>query len=60
MNSKPHIHSFSEVELRKILAEIDNLLAETRKMQTETRWHPIWVGAAIFAAGATLAKLFLP
>jgi len=50
----------SEAELRKILAEIDNLLAETRKMQTETRWHPIWVGAAIFAAGTTLAKLFLP
>jgi len=69
-----------QIDLRKVLAEIDNLRAETLKMQSETkmqidereklraearkmwteaRWYPVWVGAAIFGAGAALAKLFL-
>jgi len=71
---------YEQIDLRKVLAEIDSLRAETlkmqsdtktqidereklraeaRKMQTESKWHPVWVAAALLAAGAALAKLFL-
>jgi len=92
---------YEQIDLRKVLAEIDNLRAETLKMQSETqmqieereklraetlkmqsetqktqdereklraettkveaeiKWYPAVVGAAILAAGAALAKLFL-
>jgi len=39
--------------------EREKLRAEARKMQTESKWHPVWVAAALLAAGAALAKLFL-
>jgi len=56
----------SDAKLRKLLAETDNLIADTRrqaveqaklhaeamKMQTETRWHPLFIVAGAFAAGA--------
>jgi len=61
MNNNPEIRIIGkdELDIEKIRAEITNLLDSSRKMQVEAKWHPIWVGAAIFAAGATVAKLFL-
>jgi len=41
-----------EIETSKLVAEMINLMAETRKMQTETRWHPLFIVAGAFAAGA--------
>jgi len=58
-NETPHNPSREEIETSKLVAEMINLMTETRKMQTETKWHPVWVSAALLAAGAALAKLFL-
>jgi len=46
-------------EIRRKEDEREKLRAEASKMWTEARWYPVWVGAAIFAAGAAVAKLFL-
>lgn len=35
---------------QKISAEITKMLAETGKINTERQWHPVAVGAALFAA----------
>jgi len=58
--------SREEIETSKLVAEMINLMTETRKMQTETlkiaseiRWYPLVVGAGILGAGAALAKLFM-
>jgi len=48
-----------DLDIERIRAEITSLLESSRKMRVERQWHPIWVGAAIFAAGATLAKIFM-
>lgn len=56
----------TEQQVLKIDAEIANLMAETAKLNAETsklnkeaRYYLVIVGAAIFAAAATFAKLFL-
>jgi len=58
---------YEQIDLRRVLAEIDNLRAETLKMQAETqkinaetKWHAfykvaMWWGSA-FAAAATFIK----
>jgi len=58
-----------QIDLRKVLAEIDNLRAdtirmqaETQKLNAETKWHAfykvaMWWGSA-FAAAAAFIKLF--
>jgi len=46
-------------EREKLREEREKLRAESREMWTEARWYPVWVGAALLAAGAALAKLFL-
>jgi len=58
--------SREEIETSKLVAEMINLMTETRKMQTETlkiasgmQWYPLVVGAGILGAGAALAKLFM-
>jgi len=47
-----HNPSREEIETSKLVTEMINLMAETRKMQTETRWHPLAIIAGAFAAGA--------
>lgn len=44
---------------RKTDAEIAKLIAETAKINSESRWYPFMVGAAFFGAAAAFAKLFL-
>jgi len=44
---------------RKTDAEIAKLIAETSKINAESRWYPFMVGAAFFGAAAAFAKLFL-
>ena len=53
-----------EAEARKLMAEANRLAAEWLKMEGETRFQPwpllaqgLIVGAALLAAGVTLAKL---
>lgn len=40
---------------QKTEAEIAKLLAETGKLNTENRWYPLVVGAALFGAGSVFA-----
>jgi len=47
-----HNPSREEIETSKLVTEMINLMADTRKMQTETRWHPLAIVASAFAAGA--------
>jgi len=47
------------VNEKKIKAEIAKLMAETDKLYAETRWYPLVLAAALFAAVATVIKLFL-
>jgi hypothetical protein len=48
----------SEEEIRqKIRAEMLKIIAETSKINTETRWHPLVVTTAFFAAGAAFIKV---
>ena len=35
-------------------AQIEHLLAQTRKALTEDRWHPWYVGASLITAGAAM------
>jgi len=39
--------------------EIHKMIAETLKIQAESRWYPLVVGAALATALITFAKLFL-
>lgn len=50
------IKSTSELNNTKIQAELLKMIAETQKIQKETRWHP-WV-AIIIAVIALFAALF--
>jgi len=43
----------------KVEAEIAKLIAETSKLNAETRWYPMVVMAGFFAVVITLTKLFL-
>jgi len=55
-NTQPHeAPSREELTSGKIYAEIMNLIEDTQKKRVERQWHPLWVGAAIFGAGAALA-----
>jgi len=61
--------SRDQIDIEKIRAEIMNLMEdswkkaeerakmqdEREKLRIETKWHPLWVVAAIFGAGAALA-----
>jgi len=54
-----HIPSREKLETGKLFAEMMNLLEDTRKkedervkIRTETKWHPLVVGAGLFSAGA--------
>jgi len=48
-----------QVEIGKLVAEMLNLIEDTRKkederekIRAETRWHPLFIVAGAFAAGA--------
>ncbi|HGM7334064.1 TPA: hypothetical protein ACKQCJ_000352 [Stenotrophomonas maltophilia] len=47
------------MDAQKVEAEIAKLIAETSKINAESRWYPFMVGAAFFGAAAAFAKLFL-
>ncbi len=47
------------MDAQKVEAEIAKLMAETSKINAESRWYPFMVGAAFFGAAAAFAKLFL-
>lgn len=53
----------AEREAQKIDAEIAKLIAETSKINSENRFYPVMVAAALLgagaAAGAAAIKLFL-
>ncbi|MCA0175068.1 MAG: hypothetical protein LCH73_02080 [Proteobacteria bacterium] len=43
----------------KVKVEISKIMAETVKINSEARWYPVMVLAAVVGFGAALAKLFL-
>ncbi|MGA7439810.1 MAG: hypothetical protein WBW32_16935 [Luteibacter sp.] len=48
----------SDEEVReKIRVEIMKIIAETSKINTETRWHPLMVTTASFATGVAFIKV---
>lgn len=47
------------MDAQKVEAEIAKLIAETSKINAESRWYPFVVGAAFFGAAAAFTKLFL-
>ncbi|MEM6439967.1 MAG: hypothetical protein AAF763_09785 [Pseudomonadota bacterium] len=51
----------TEMELtsQKMQAEINKLLAETSKINSENRWYPFVVGSGFTLAMVAVAKLFL-
>ena len=54
--------AMTEAEVRlqddKMRAEIGKLLAETAKLQKETRWYEALLLTGALATGAAIAKLF--
>lgn len=44
-------------ELEKIRAEIGKLMAETAKINAESRWYPFVATAGLFAAAIGFVKL---
>jgi len=66
MNSEVRIIGKDDLDIEKIRAEINHIVAETHKVTTETKWHSfyrvaiVWASAFGAAAAAiTLVKLFL-
>jgi hypothetical protein len=49
----------SELEIKKLEAEIYERLENTKKTRQEYFWYPAVVGAGLVLAGVTFAKLFL-
>ncbi len=45
-------------QLRKIRAEIRKLSRESDKLMMETRWYPMVLTSALFAAIAAVIKIF--
>jgi hypothetical protein len=58
-NKQPALDGQSEANLRKTLAEIDQITAFTRKALTEAKYYPMVVGASVLAAGVALGKLVM-
>lgn len=48
-----------ETHLRKIDAEIAKLLAETSKINAETRWYAAVIASSVTLAIVAVVKLFL-
>jgi hypothetical protein len=48
-----------DAEISKIFTEIEEMRAETMKIQTESKWHPFVVVAGIFGAAIAIVKLFV-
>lgn len=48
-----------QAELEKIHAEIAKLIAETGKINRESRWYPVVVASGLLGAGAGLATLII-
>lgn len=57
MNSDPDYEDM-KLNRAKIRTEIRKLSAESDKLMLETRWYPMVVTAALFAAIGTIIKLF--
>jgi hypothetical protein len=49
----------SELEIKRLEAEIYERLENTKKTRQEYFWYPAVVGAGLVLAGVTFAKLFL-
>lgn len=47
----------AEFETEKMRAEIAKLMAETSKINSENRFYPLVVGAALMGAATAVAKL---
>jgi len=67
MNTEVRIIGKDDLDIEKIRVEINRIVAETHKLNAETRWHAfykvaMWWGSAFAAAIAliTLVKNLLP
>jgi hypothetical protein len=47
------------VEIEKIHAEIAKLIAETGKLNRESRWYPVVVASGLLGAGAGIAAILI-
>lgn len=49
----------SRQEREKMRVEIDKMRSEVLKISTETRWHPMMIGAGLLGAGAAIATAIM-
>lgn len=49
----------TEIEMKRVDAEISKLIAETAKINKETIWYPMVVMGGIFAGMALILKFVL-
>lgn len=49
----------SEIEMKKLEAEIAKIMAETMKIQAESKWYPFVVLAGVFGAALAIAKFLM-
>ena len=47
------------LEIQKLKVEVNKIIAETRKINTEQRWYLVPITAAVTLAIVAVAKLFL-
>ncbi len=49
----------NELELKKLQVEINKLMAETQKINTEVRFYPLVITSGLTLAVVAIAKVFL-
>jgi hypothetical protein len=53
------MNELEQVQVDKMKAEIRKLMAESDKLMLETRWYPMVVTATLFGVIIAFTKLFL-